>query len=506
MLKPGRLCLCLFLSTLESTIVGTALVAITNDLKGFDISSWIVTSYLLTYTGFLTVLAKVSDTFGRRNVMSICLILFIVSSIACGVARTMLQLIIFRAVQGIGGGGMYTMTFVILPEMVPPSKYAAYSGIIAGVAALSSLLGPVFGGVISDHGTWKWIFLFNAPAGFVALVLFHFSLPAHFPYMLESDSPTKLRLGHKMQRIDFLGVLLLLASSFLLVTAIQESGIQYAWSSAMVLTLLVLSAVLILGIIGWSKYFQSRKTTQESVLPWSLLSDRYALGLLLVCFFSGLGFITCIIILPLHYQVVFQDSPSTAGYRLLAMTLVTPLGSGVAGVVLQKLRSPPLYVLLSGFVFIIIGTGLSTMSTHTSGKFPATEYGYQIIMGFGFGINLATIVMAAPLTFVPQDLAVGMGISNQFRVLGGSLGVAICANILNNHLTDRLEGIVDPMHLKALLASAQTLALIPPELRGIVREAFAASFVQQMQIILGLSAAGLLVTLLMVEKRPRFQH
>jgi hypothetical protein len=159
-----------------------------------------------------------------------------------------------------------------------------------------------------------------------------------------------------------------------------------------------------IGITGWSKYFTYRKTLQESVLPWSILSDRYAFGLLLVCFFSGLGFITCIIILPQHYQVVFRDDSSTAGYRLLAMTLVTPIGSGVAGFVLQKLRAPPLYVLLSGFAFIIVGTGLSTITTHTSEKFPISAYGFQVIMGFGFGINLATIVMAAPLTFTSQDL------------------------------------------------------------------------------------------------------
>jgi hypothetical protein len=246
--------------------------------------------------------------------------------------------------------------------------------------------------------------LSSVPAGFIALVLFYFTLPAHFPYSLEDDSPTKLGLKHKMQKIDFLGVFLLLASSCLLVTAIEEGGIQYTWSSALVLTLLVLSVVLIVGTTGWSKYFKKRKTMQESVLPWSILSDRYALGLLLVCFFSGLGFITSIIILPQHYQVVFRDSPSTAGYRLLAMTLVTPLGSAVAGAFLQKLRLPPLYVFLSGFAFILVGTGLSTMTTHTSEKFPASEYGYQILMGFGFGINLATVVMAAPLTFTAQDL------------------------------------------------------------------------------------------------------
>jgi len=400
------LCLCLFLSTLESTVVGTALVAITDDLQGFDISSWIVTSYLLTYTGFLTVLAKMSDTFGRRNVMILCMILFIVFSIACGVAKTMLQLIVFRAFQGIGGGGMYTMAFVILPEMVPPSKYAAYSGIIAGVAALSSLLGPIFGGVISNSGTWVWIFLFNAPAGIVALILFYFALPAHFPYERDdADAPINLQLAQKVRRIDFVGLFLILSSSFLLVAAIQEGGIAHPWGSGVVLSLLVLSFLSMVGLVAWGKYFARRLTiAQEVVLPCTILSDHYALGLLLVCFFTGLGFITCVITLPQHFQVVFHDSPATAGYRLLAMTLIVPFGSAAAGLALQNLHSPPLYVFLIGFAFIILGTGLSTMTTHVFDRFPAYQYAFQTIMGFGFGINLAGAVVAAPLAFSPQDL------------------------------------------------------------------------------------------------------
>lgn len=413
------LCICLFLSTLESTVVGTALVAITNDLKGFDISSWIVTSYLLTYTGFLTVLAKMSDTFGRRLVMSLCIVIFIIFSIACGVAKTMMQLIVFRAFQGIGGGGMYTMAFVILPEMVPPSKYAAYSGIIAGVVALSSLLGPVFGGVISNGGDWKWIFLFNAPAGAVALVLFYFALPAHFPHSLDDvDAPINLRLAQKVRRIDFIGLFLILASSFLLVTAIQEGGIAYPWGSGTVVSLLVLSIVSMVGLAAWGKYFTRKSTTtvREPVLPWTILSDRYAFGLLLVCFFTGLGFLTCVIILPQHYQVVYHDSPATSGYRLLAMTLMTPVGSAAAGYALQKMHSPPLYVFLAGFAFIVLGTGLSTISDHNFDGFPKREYGFQVIMGFGFGINLSSAVMAAPLAFSRRDL----GTSEQMRPLQSS--------------------------------------------------------------------------------------
>lgn len=400
------LCLCLFLSTLESTVVGTALIAIADDLQHFDISAWIVTAYLLTYTGFLTILAKMSDTFGRRNVLCFCIFIFIIFSVACGVAKTMMQLLVFRAFQGLGGGGMYTMVFVILPEMVPPSKYAAYSGIIAGVAALSSLLGPIFGGVISDGGKWQWIFLFNAPAGLVALIIFYLTLPAHFPHSVDDvDAPINLRFVEKLRRIDFVGVLLLLASSFLLVTAIQEGGIAYSWNSGTIIALLVISFLCVFGLVAWGKLFTRRsKTVEEPVLPWTILSDRYAFGLLLVCFFTGLGFITLIIVLPQHFQVVFQDSPAKAGYRLLAMTLIVPFGSGAAGCALQTLRCPPLYVFLTGFAFIILGTGLSTISTHVRGEFPTSEYGFQIIMGFGFGINLAAVVMAAPLSFSRKDL------------------------------------------------------------------------------------------------------
>ncbi|KAF2177889.1 major facilitator superfamily transporter [Zopfia rhizophila CBS 207.26] len=486
-----RLCLCLFLSTLESTVVGTALVAITNDLGGFRSSSWIISAYLLTYTGFLTILAKLSDIFGRRTLMSLSLVTFIVFSIACGVARSIVQLIVFRAFQGIGGGGIYTMTFVILPEMVPPARYARYAGIISAVAAMSSLLGPIFGGVISDHGTWKWIFLFNGPAGFAALVLFYLTLPAHFPHSSDHDTSSKVLLGSKLRKVDFFGGFFLLSSTLLLVTAIEEGGTQFSWNSVLVLSLLIVSVVLMVGTVLWSRHQASRVTEQESILPWAVLADRYAMGLLLVCLFSGLAFITCIIVLPQQFQVVYGDSPSTAGYRLLALTLTVPVGSALAGFFSQKLKVPPLYILLAGSSFIILGTGLASSIQRSGTSFPKSQYGFQEIMGFGFGINLATVVMTAPLAFSEQNLAVGMGASNQFRVLGGSIGVSICANILNNRITDRLAGILLSSQIKALLGSAQTVALLPPVVREEVREVFATSFTQQMQAILGLSGAGL---------------
>ncbi|PVI04203.1 MFS general substrate transporter [Periconia macrospinosa] len=380
----------LFKSQLAARWVGTALVAITDDLQNFVISSWIVTSYLLTYTGFLTVLAKLSDTFGRRNVMAHCIILFIIFSVACGVAKTMLQLIVFRAVQGIGGGGMYTMAFVLLPEMVPPSQYALYSGMISGVAALAHLLGLIFGGVISNNGKWPWIFLLNAPPGFVALILFCLLLPAHFPFSKENtEALINIPLTQKLRRIDSLGLLLLLSS-----------GIGYPCNGGLVLSLLIVSFTCMVGLVAWSKLFTRRLTTvQEPVLPWMFLSSRYVVSLLFTCFFTGLGFLTS----------VFEDTSATAGFRLLAMTLSVPCGAGAAGYALQTMHSPPLYVFLGEFSFMILGTGLSTIKTHLSGEFPKEQYGLQIIMGLGFGINMAAMVMAAPLAFSQRDLGTLQG-------------------------------------------------------------------------------------------------
>ncbi|KAH8724201.1 major facilitator superfamily transporter [Phaeosphaeriaceae sp. PMI808] len=498
------ICLGLFLATLESTIVSTSLLSITNSLHGFQKSSWIVTSYLLTFTGFLIVIAKLSDIFGRKPMMIFCLLFFIVWPVACGLAQTLVQLhlhiarIVFRALQGIGGGGIYTLTFVILPENISPADYPTYAAIVSSVLAFSSLLGPILGGLICDHASWRWIFFLNAPGGALSLILLWLVLP---PEQRRNESITQ-----KVRRIDYLGAFLVLSSTILFVTALEQGGTGFSWHNAIVLAPLIISIILAIGSLLRSYNLRNQDSIQEPVLSWKLLTDRFALGLFLNAFFVGSAFLSSIIVLPQQFQVVYKDTASKSGYRLLCVTLVSPIFSGVAGFLTQKKHIPPLYVLLVGQCLVVIGCGLSSSISHETRLFPKEEYGYQVIMGAGFGLCLSTVVMAAPLAFPKQDMAVGMGTTNQMRNLGGSIGISICANLLSDTLSNRVAKLLSPVQFQSLLGSAESIHLIPKEAQDEVRDAFARSFQRQMYAVTGLGAAGLLCTLIMVERKPRFQQ
>ncbi|PNY23179.1 MFS-type transporter YusP [Tolypocladium capitatum] len=273
----------LFLSTLETTIVSTSLVSITNALNGFILRDWIVTSYLLTYTGFLTIYAKLSDVFGRKTMILFALAIFTIFSALCGASNSIIQLIIFRAFQGLGASGIYAMVMVIAPGLVPPAKYGKYMAIVSTVFIVASVLGPILGGVINTHSSWRWVFLLNIPGGVVAFVLLAICLPA-------SEASSKLTmvqvLRSKMQRstwarIDVLGMMLLLASSILLVFALEEGGTRFPWGSGAVVSTLVLAIVLGVAFAAWEVYTEKSSSRQEAVFPPSICKDRLLAAMLL---------------------------------------------------------------------------------------------------------------------------------------------------------------------------------------------------------------------------------
>ena len=271
----------MFLSSLETTIVSTSLVTISDSLNGYSQASWIITAYLLTYTGFLIAWAKVSDIVGRKTCLITSIIIFIIASGACGAAQTMTQLIIFRAFQGVGGSGTMSLGFVVVPEMVPATKYAMYGSITSFTFAIAYLLGPMLGGVINDNTTWRWVFLINPPAGALALVLVLIVMPTGFPDLSPNRTRKRITSSELISRVDFPGFLLLLSACAFLVVALEESGIQYAWSDPIPIAFLVLSGLLWIGFFVWSKIVTSEKRTQEPVFTWAFIQNREFLGVLL---------------------------------------------------------------------------------------------------------------------------------------------------------------------------------------------------------------------------------
>ncbi|KAJ4181510.1 hypothetical protein NW755_011047 [Fusarium falciforme] len=273
----------LFLSTLETTIVSTSLVSITDALNGFILRDWIVTSYLLTYTGFLTIYAKLSDIFGKKTMLLLAIAIFTVFSGLCGAANGMVELIILRAFQGVGASGIFSIIMALAPTLISLNQYGKYMAIFSTLFIVANVLGPVLGGVISQHSDWRWVFLLNIPGGAVAFVLVAIFLP---PSEASAQLPLVQVLRSKVQRsnwvrVDIVGMVFLLAASVLLVFALEEGGTRYPWKSAVVISTLVLAIVLSIAFGFWEVFLEKSNWRQEPVFPPSICKDRLSAAMLL---------------------------------------------------------------------------------------------------------------------------------------------------------------------------------------------------------------------------------
>ncbi|KAM0426526.1 hypothetical protein ACHAPT_008218 [Fusarium lateritium] len=273
----------LFLSTLETTIVSTSLVSITNALNGFILRDWIVTSYLLTYTGFLTIYAKLSDIFGKKTLLLLAIAIFTIFSGLCGAANGIVELIILRAFQGIGASGIFSIIMALAPTLISLNQYGKYMAIFSTLFIIANVLGPVLGGIISQHSDWRWVFLLNIPGGAVAFVLVAIFLP---PSEASAPLPILKVLRSKIQRsnwlrVDILGMIFLLAASVLLVFALEQGGTRYPWKSAVVISTLVLAVVLSVAFAIWEVFLEKSTWRPEPVFPPSICKDRLSAAMLL---------------------------------------------------------------------------------------------------------------------------------------------------------------------------------------------------------------------------------
>ncbi|KAL8849335.1 MAG: hypothetical protein Q9221_005686 [Calogaya cf. arnoldii] len=494
------------------------LLTFADDLNGFHKSSWVITSYLLTYTGFLIIIAKLSDIFGRKPAFMSTIVVFLVFSAGCGGVKTLDQLsvispasyvrltessIVLRAFQGIGAGGIYTLSFVIASELVPLTKLAGIAALLSAVFAISSLLGPILGGLICDHGSWRGVFYLNIPAGIISLVLIFLLMPHDFPFMGKAEySNSKLSMA-SVRKIDFTGATLLLAASVLLVAALEEGGTEYTWTSAVPLVLLFLSVFAWLAFFIRERMQSKKKVDFESVLPWQLVTNRFWASMILHAFFTGIAYLTMVIDLPQKFQVVNSDSAFKSGYRLLALMMSFSFAAVVSSILTEKKRVPPLYTLFVAASLQILGLALMTILSTTNHNFPSAQYGYQIIMGFGFGLSISTLIMSINLVVTQQDAAVTMGAIAQARTMGGSIGISICTNLLNDHIKSGLKPHLAQRYIDALLASARTIERILPEQLDTVKRVYSEGYRLQAIALTAFSGVAFCVVVLMWEQRPR---
>ncbi|KAF4469185.1 MFS-type transporter [Fusarium albosuccineum] len=504
-LLTSALWMSLFLSTLETTIVSTSLVSITNALNGFILRDWIVTSYLLTYTGFLTIYAKLSDVFGKKTMLLLAIAIFTIFSGLCGASNDIVELIVLRAFQGIGASGIYAMILAIAPGLIPLRKYGKYMAIMSTVFIVASVLGPVLGGVISQHSSWRWVFLLNIPGGVVAFVLVAFYLPTS-----EASSQLSMKqvLRSKVQksnwvRLDVLGMVLLLAASVLLVFALEEGGTRYPWRSPVVISSLALAVVFGIAFGFWEVFIEKSANKQEPVFPPSICKDRLSASMLLAACFMGFPFVSMVVNIPQRAQAVYDLSPTNAGLILLPLLLTSPLATALSGFLTGNAKVPPFYLIVGGAVFQVLGVGLMCSLPTESTSLPKTQYGYEVLMGIGFGLGLTTILTLARVVVSEANLAVMMGALTQIRVLGGTVSLAICATILNNHLTPKLDGVVSPEEAAAIYESISAIHDLNSTQQAAVRIAFAEGYNLQNIFMTAMAALGLVTSCFLWERPLR---
>ncbi|KAF9267053.1 MFS general substrate transporter [Marasmius fiardii PR-910] len=459
------LALILFISALDSTIVAVALPTIGSDLNDFRKTSWLVTAYLLTYTAFLPVVSKLTDIVGRKPVLISSTLFFMLWSGACGGAKTMIQLIVFRALQGIGGSAIYSGVVVTISTIVPQELLPAFTSIIGTTFALSSVSGPLIGGAIVQHIHWGWIFFVNLPVGAIGVAI--------LLYALSDPDQGPMNMKKFLERIDWLGSLLILVFSILFAFSLQVGGTSgYPWTSAKVLAPLVISFCIIPVFV----YVETLHP--EPVLPLRLLKVRNVSLILLFSLTLGAALFTHTIFLPQRMQIVDGLSPITAGVRMLPLLLLLGCLSPFAGaaVVLTKSYRPLMW--FSSSVGAVGAGLLSTISIPTS--FPHL-YGFETLVGFSIGVTITVSTIITQFCVERRDLAVATGFQTFIRQLGALIAIAVATAIVNDTVDSSLRSNIElqnsPALLEGILASpTDVMDVLDEGLRVFVREVYSKAY------------------------------
>jgi EmrB/QacA subfamily drug resistance transporter len=437
---PGLL-LAILLAMLDNMIVGTALPKIVGQLGGLDQISWVVTAYVLGTTVSTPLWGKIGDLYGRKNIFLTSIVIFLVGSALSGMSQTMGQLIGFRALQGLGAGGLMVGAMAIIGDLVPPRERGRYQGFMASVMGLAMIGGPLVGGVITDHLSWRWAFYVNLPLGAIALFLLVTKL--HLP---------KYRTEH---RIDWLGAGLLSVGITALVLITSWGGHRYAWGSAQILWLGVIG-VLALVAFGFAEH-----RAAEPVLSLNLFRNRNFALISAIGFLLGFTMFGAMNFLPLFMQTVQGESATASGLMLLPMMVGMMAVSLVVGNMITKTGRYKIYPVIGGVVMTLGIILLARLDVNTSKLELAI---FMIVLGAGMGFLMQTSMLIAQNSVEQKDLGVASSSAAFFRSIGGSFGVSLFGTlfirVFNDDLTRSFgsaaakatggNGQVDPEALRRL--------------------------------------------------------
>lgn len=466
-----------FLSLLDSQIVATVLPRVVSDLGGLDQFGWVTTGYLIGGSAAVPVCGKLGDLFGRKRVFLASILVFLAGSALCGLAQTMGQLIVFRVIQGIGSGGLFICVLALIGEMFSPREGARYYGWFSLTFGAASLLGPTLGGVLTELASWRWVFFVNLPLGLVVLAVV--SALLHLPAQTRPKA-----------HIDYAGVVLLVAAIVALNLLTSWAGVEYAWSSPVILGLAAGS------VLAVTLFILVQRRAVDPVIPLRLFADKTFTLVVLLSFVAGFIGLGVLNYLVLWLQTVLGLDVEQAGYALTALMLGVVVTSWISTKVIGRSGSYRWFPVLSMAVFTLAGVLFSTAGPDTG--VPLTVV-YLLLFGIGAGLNSQALNLAARNTASRQDIGAVQGTTNLMRQLGTGLGVSFFAALMTSRLGtglhERLSGEAGTRLNKDGSLSPELLARLSSSVRAEVADIYADSLRATFYAVIPIALIGLVAAL-----------
>ncbi|RAP24062.1 hypothetical protein C2W64_02909 [Brevibacillus laterosporus] len=493
------LIIAMLFAALDGTIVGTAMPRIVGELGGLGVMTWLTTAYMLTSTTMVPIAGKLADLLGRKVVYITGLIIFMVGSVLCGFTDSMTQLIVYRGLQGIGGGIMMPMALIIIGDLFTGKERAKWQGVFGALYGLSSVIGPPVGGYIVDALNWRWVFYINLPIGIIATIFIAMGLKKH-----TVTGPIK---------IDFAGITTMIIGVVSMLLALTFGGKEYAWFSWQVIGLMTVS------IVAIASFIRIEKKTEEPILPVNLFANKIFSSLNGVGFLMSVGMFGAIMFVPLFMQGVVGISPSESGAIMTPMMLTMILTSVVGSRMVYRWGVKK--QILVGMIIMATGFGFLTSMGIDTTKLTATSF--MMVIGLGMGLVMPIITLALQESFPKSQLGVVTSSSQFFRSIGGTFGVTILGSVMNaksaSLLTDYLlpllhklppqaKGMVDqiameihtnPQGLYSMLFSPEAMQKVPESVRDQLIPVLKHSMVESLHVVFmvsfGIVLVGAILTL-----------
>jgi len=476
--------LALLLAALDQTAINTALPQISAELGDFELYSWVFTAYMLASTTCVPIVGKLSDIYGRRPLLLLGIVIFLLGSALCGLAPSMRVLIAFRALQGIGAGLIMANTFAIIGDIFTPAERGRWQGLIGAVFGLASIIGPLVGGFLTDNLSWRWVFYINLPVGILAFSVIMVTMPYIKP--------------QGKSNVDYAGAGLLILGVVPLLLAFTWAGQEYAWFSLQIISMFIIAAVAL------TAFFQVERRAAQPIIPLDLFKNPIFSLSVFIVFLTGIGFFGSMMFIPLFVQGVGGSSATASGMVLMPMMLANVVSSTLSGQALSRWGHYKLWS-IAGFAFLTLGLGLSAMMTEQTSSLVLIRN--MVIMGMGIGISMPLFVLIVQNALPHKMLGVATSSIQFFRQIGGTIGVALMGSLMTFSLKSQmsefegasLAGVGNNLgQLQALLKNPEQFGLSPQTLL-LFREAMAVSITRVFLVAALLMAAGIIAAFFLKE-------